>query len=893
MAGLLERIEKSSLDRRRFVQLAATAGVVASLGLTGCDNKVVSTGSTSGAEAPKQADLEGGEWKTFNCTQGSCAMRCVNQAYVVDGIILRQRTDAFTEDTLDNPQSRSCLKGRSYKKYITGADRLKYPMKRKNWQPGGGTNINGQLRGIDEWERISWDDGIKYVADELTRIRDTYGNRAFLALGQNNAGGMVGSPICNLLGGCLTTFGQQSQGGSPVVSNFMRGTWSNGMADAQDRIAIRHTKLIVMFGYNPAWNAGGGNMIHFLYAKQQSGAKVILIDPFFNPTAQTIADQWIPVRPGTDGALLEAIAYELIQNDWIDHDFLDRCTVGFDSDHMPSDAKTNENFKDYILGVYDDQPKTPEWASTICGASSDMIRDLAQQMGTVKPMTLKTSCGVARSYYGNRYTQLFYTVGWMTGSVGVLGAETVSGVFQFGSPGGVGYVSLGGTGYKNPKNPICTETRGNGELTGGKYDATHEYGIAYSEMFKAVVTGEYTLPGPDKGKKRECDIKCIVRETQNCPTNQEMGANWMKEAYRKVEFVFVQEIFLSFDARYADIVLPAQSTLEKDFSANGAGVCPADFLLASNKVIEPYFECKDDLEIFYLLCDQMGFGEDVAPRATTRQLSFNALLGATVAKSNNEDREPLLTVTEEDLRFYNVEGTPQEGRVPIQEFMKTGVYHFQRSDNDAFMNVFAKAFRDDPEANPIKTPSGKYEIYCQTLKDYYDNAMLHDIDALPKYKPAIDGYEQARAEPTYPFQLITQHQARQIHSMQYNVKALNEVFPNDFLISEYDAEKLGLKKGDWIVASCAEGGKVARRINVVPYLMPGVVLLGEGNWQIKDQSTGIDIGANVNTISRTSLTGDGYQAYNTILLKIEKYSGPEIELDYKRPQFVPIAKEEE
>jgi anaerobic dimethyl sulfoxide reductase subunit A len=886
MAGLLKKIEESAIDRRKFIGLAATAGVVASLGLTGCDNKVAPV--DSGSPKPEEVDpITGGEWVTFNCPSSQCSMRCVNQAYVVDGVIIRQRTDELQEDSVDNPQRRGCLKGRSMRHFVTAADRLKYPMKRKSWQPGGGDNIHGELRGVDEWERISWDDAIKYIADEFTRIRDTYGNRAFLGLSQGGPSGMVGSQILNLMGGCLTTFGQQSQGGAPVVANFIRGLWNNGGSEAQDRIGLRSSKLIVYFGNNPAWNTSTGEMYDFLNAKKKGGTEIIFIDPWFNPTAQALADQWIPIRPSTDGALVEALAYEIIQNGWLDQDFLDRCTLGFDSNHMPDDAKTNENFKDYILGVYDGQPKTPEWASPITGVSVEIIKALAKKMGTTKPLALRSAIGLTRTYYGNRFAQLFYTLGWLLGNIGAPGAETTTGVTHFGTPDAKKPLSAGGTGYKNPPNPICTEPRGNGELTGGSFDPTHEYGIAYTEIYKSIVRGKYTIPGPVKGATRDCDIKCIYREYGSCITNQESGAKWVQEAFRKVEFVAIPELFLTADAQYADIVLPAITSFEIDFSYNNSS---AEFILFANKVLEPYYEGKHDLDILYLLADKLGFDEDVLPRLPIKQLNFNVLKGSTISKGTPGDNEPLVSITDADLKFYGVTGEPQEGRFPVQEFMKTGVHHYVRSEKDSFVNVFGTAFREDPDANPVKTKSGKLEIYCQSLKDYYDAAMLHDIDALPKYKPMVDGYEQAKADPTYPFQLITQHQLRQVHSMYSNVRQLNEVFPNDLLISEYDAKAKGFATGDWVVASAAEGGKILRRVNAIPNLMPGVVLLGEGNWYRIDQASDIDIGGNVNTVSRSQPLGDGYQAYNTILLKIEKFSG-NIDLvpDYKRPVTNPIS----
>ena len=179
---------------------------------------------------------------------------------------------------------------------------------------------------------------------------------------------------------------------SPSWRATMRGAWSSGVADSQDRIALRHAKLIVFWGTNPAWTASGGNMWHFLNAKK-AGAKVIFVDPYFHQSAQAIADEWIPCRPGTDGALLEALAYEMIVERLQDQEFLDTYCLGFDADHMPADAKTDENFKDYILGAYDGVPKTPEYASAICGTPVETIKNFAREIATTKPMAWKSSGG--------------------------------------------------------------------------------------------------------------------------------------------------------------------------------------------------------------------------------------------------------------------------------------------------------------------------------------------------------------------------------------------------------------------------------------------------------------------------------------------------------------------
>jgi anaerobic dimethyl sulfoxide reductase subunit A len=885
MAGILKKIEESGIDRRRFIGLAATAGAVASLGLSGCSNKVVETTE----ESPTVDKLTGGEWITFCCPATSCCQRCHNQAYVVDGVILQQKSDDRHPDSADYQQYRGCLKGRSQRWNITSADRLKYPMKRKNWQPGGGENTNGHLRGVDEWERISWDEAIQYIADELVRIRDTYGNRAFLTTGVSEryvSDMQVGSPILNLLGGCLTTWGVTSNGGQPVVNIHMRGSWSYGYAESQDNMAMRHTKLMVLFGFNPAWSTSGGEMWTFLNTKRISGCKVIVIDPYFNPSMQVLADQWIPVHPGTDGALVEALAYEMIENDWQDQDFLDRCTVGFDADHMPEDAKTNENFKDHILGQYDGQPKTPEWASVICGIDPDVIRGLAKDIATIKPATLKTTGATARTYYGNRFSQLFLAFGWMTGNVGKAGAEvTLKATPTLGRKNMLNNVALGSAGTSWPPNPMCTG--GRSDIQKGDYDPEKEYGITLAEIFKAVVTGEYHLPGPE-GKTRECDIKCIYRDNQNAAAVTNIGAKWVEEAFRKVEFVMIQDPWLVTDAQYADIVLPIQTSMEHELSTSQNLVTQNDFTLVGSRVINPYYEAKTDAEVYYLLADKLGFGDDLLPRISDDQGVFNRIVGATVANKDGATRDVLVTITQADLEQWGVDGTPQEGLIPLGEFLENG-YQVERHEDDNLMVVFDKEFVNDPEANPVGTPSGKYEIYCQSLKDHYDFASFNDIDALPKYKPDTVNTEIFNDSSDFNFQLITMSHIRQVHTAYSTSRVINEVFPNDLLMSTYDAEKYGYEKGGWVTVRSAEGGKIARRLNVIPNLMPGVVALGHGNWKNVDPESGIDIGGCTNTVTPSRLAGDGYQAYNAVPVAIEPYDGTQLLPDFQRPRLAPIA----
>ena len=174
MSSLSERIAGCKIDQRQF--LAATGASVAGLALAGCSPQ---------GNALQEADEEvaafesEGKWVPAACWL-NCGGRCYNAAYVVDGVVKYQKTDDTHEDSVTMPQQRGCTRGRSQRYQVYAPDRIKYPMKRKNWSPG---NPNGHLRGIDEWERISWDEALDYVASEMQRIRKDYGDRAILNAG--------------------------------------------------------------------------------------------------------------------------------------------------------------------------------------------------------------------------------------------------------------------------------------------------------------------------------------------------------------------------------------------------------------------------------------------------------------------------------------------------------------------------------------------------------------------------------------------------------------------------------------------------------------------------------------------------------------------------------------
>ena len=275
MSKLIEKLANGKISRRDFLKGSAVAtAAIAGLSLAGCQSSNVkettaeettAAGSTA-AETPvehaKPVDMEeGGTWITAACWH-NCGGRCLNKALVKDGVVLRQKTDDNHEDTPDYPQQRACQRGHAQRMQVFGADRLKYPMKRKNWSP---ENPNGELRGEDEWERISWDEAFELVAKEIKKIYNDYGPESVFVLG-----GSAMPRVFQLMGGYTPRWGQVSWGAWPDAYQMVMGS-SGYTSDAPDRFTLRKQKLVILWGANPAVSSAGLPEYNYLQAKNPSG----------------------------------------------------------------------------------------------------------------------------------------------------------------------------------------------------------------------------------------------------------------------------------------------------------------------------------------------------------------------------------------------------------------------------------------------------------------------------------------------------------------------------------------------------------------------------------------------------------------------------------------------
>lgn len=880
MSGFIDKIQNSTITRRNF--LKGSAATVTALGLAGCgsENKLSSVSSA------KSVDAENGKWISAACWH-NCGGRCVNKALVVDGVVIRQKTDDTHEDSPDFPQQRGCLRGRSQRQQVFGADRLKYPMKRKHWKPGGGDK---SLRGKDEWERISWDEALTYIADELKRVKKEYGNRSILHIGGWSSRITDISRTLGLFGGYCEYWNTNSFGSWAMTPKTV-GFWQLDAWDqtVNDRFDLRNCDTIIMLGMNPAWSAMGSSSWHYLQAKK-AGAKFIGIDPFYNDTYALLEADWIPVRPSTDTALLLAVAYVLITEDdpvhkpLIDWDFLKRCTIGFDAGSMPEGEDPKGNFKDYVLGTYDGQPKTPEWASEICGVESSKIHELALAFGKTNKVAFLCGMASARTKNSDNLPQLIMTIGAMTGHMGKSGHMTGSTLHATSGNGGPALVKAGSNGLPPIPNPV-------------------DDAINAGEVWNAILEGKYTFTGsgdftsPDQyqpGEEREIDIR-VIYHSGGATLQTSDGMTKGIEAHRKVDLVVSHAQFLTTNAKYSDIVLPVTTEWEKKYGGFlGGGLVHTgnrEMLIMYSQVTEPLYEAKDDQRIARELAKKLGIDEKEVYPFDEKQQFFNTLASIQVVNEDGKTYGPLVTITQEDINKWGVEGTPQTGKITYEELKEKGVYQVKRFQGDNYGYIAFEDFVKDPEKHPVSSESGKLEIYSRKLADTINKMGFSKIKPIPAYIKVTDGYEdtfedwETKVKGEYPYQVINPHYLRRSHSVFDNVKWLQEAWPNPVFINSKDAERHGIQDGDTVLLTSAYG-KILRRALVTERFMPGVIGLPHGAWVDMDEKTGIDRGGADNILTGQVPTGQGVSGFNTCIVKMEKYDGTPLIPDVEKPQRI-------
>jgi anaerobic dimethyl sulfoxide reductase subunit A len=721
-------------------------------------------------------------------------------AHVRDGRIVRLDADDRPDD-LSAPQLRACVRGRAYLRRQYHPDRLLRPLKRVG------------PRGEGRFEPIPWDDALEIVARQLERVKARYGPSAlFVPYGTGSYNQLNGSHVArrlmNLFGGCLGIYNSYSWGAINLATPTVYGTLVTGN-QRQDWLNSRY---ILMWGWNPAEMRDGTNSDYFLKLARERGARIVCIDPRHSLSAATLADEWIAIRPGTDAAMMTAMAYVMLTEELHDAEFVRTHCVGFDASQMPPGAQGEESYSDYVLGVRDGVPKTPDWAEPITAVPAGTIARIAREYATRKPSVLYQGYGMQRRAYGEQVVRAGCVLAAITGNVGVPGGWA-SGLGLQAPDGGPLW-----TVFPAGVNPVAAQ-------------------IPVFLWSEAVLRGKgMTRADGVRGVDRlENDIKLIYAVATNCLINQHADTNRSAEILRdesRVEFLVVQDNFLTPTARFADIVLPACTQFETWGVEDGWKY--GDEVIVQPKLVDPPGECKSDYRICAELADRLGIGE---------------------VFTEARDERAWAEWCVDELRRRRFPELPT-----FDELLETNAGVWARPVHSPAV-AFAD-FRRDPEGHPLQTPSGKIEIFSRHLFDFGNAG---EVPPVPKY---IQEWESPFEDGEYPLQAIGHHTLHRVHSTHDNNDWLEEAFPQRVFINPLDASARGIGDGDEVKVFNAHGALVLR-CRITPRIMPGVVDIPQGAWWAPS-ADGVDYGGNVNVLTSSRWTPFAFgTAQHTIMVNVE------------------------
>ena len=459
----------------------------------------------------------------------NCYSTCSMYIEVEDGKI---RSIETNPDNKATPEG-ICLKGLSYVERVKSKERLLYPLKRKS--------------GTDEFIRISWDDALTEISENILRLKSEYGYQSILYYTGSGTKGLlnsVGLDFWKLAGGCTTTYGDLCW---PAGLEAARLTLGENKHNAP--WDLENARLIIMWGKNAA-----ETNIHQMYFVEKAlnrGAKLVVIDPRRTETSER-AQLLIQPQPGTDGALALGICHLLINTNQVDMDFINQYVHGF------------EQFTDLA------QEYSPEKVSKICMIPELHIHQLAEYIGTIKPMTLIAGYGMQRYTNSGQTIRALIAINALTGNLGEPGS-------------GWQYANLQSHVFDPVKDPIAS-------FPPKKPDEKIRVSISTAKLGQEIINC------------KEPPIKMIWVERGN-PVTQNPDTNTVLEAFRSVDFRVVVDQFMTDTAREADIILPAKTFFEQSDIISAYW---HPYIQFKQKIIDPPGEVKPESEIYYHLAKKIG-----------------------------------------------------------------------------------------------------------------------------------------------------------------------------------------------------------------------------------------------------------------------------------------------
>ncbi|MFX0195806.1 MAG: molybdopterin-dependent oxidoreductase [Candidatus Hodarchaeota archaeon] len=791
-----------------------------------------------------------------NCGSNS---QCVLKAHVKDGIVVavepddRYNAGVGREDEVLSEQEliairlqrRPCTKGLVFHKYLYHPERILYPLKR----------VTYSKRGEGKYERISWDEALTTVAEKMKEVRQKYGPLSIITPYMPNE---TLARLFSFWGAGVDSWGWCSYDATRLMSHIVTGEtgWNYaGYCSGSASDMLANSTLIVIWGLDPTIgsNGPGYQFAWFIKLARERGKRVIIIDPRYTVGAEVLADQWIPIKPGTDTAMFLAMAYVLFKDDLWDKGFVAKYVepLGFNK------------WRNYILGTEDGIEKTPEWAERLCAVPAETMRALAKLIGTTKPSFLWCNWGVSRKSRGENTVRVFAALQAMMGYWGTPGAgpplnigprHAIPWRSSWGPSGEYNVPKLYRSHYWAQAVLLLEKVRGN-ELSGEDYMRMVGWRAPPSLLKdfnpKLLFWGGGTKPHASDHLVTACE-----------------SPNYQIEAMARMEFIVAMHSIMTPTTKYADIIFPALDWMweEKNITKNSYGgfecinYCPG--------VVKPPGDVKPWAWVYTKLAEKLGINPQKFFRYYTTDENW-----------------------ERDWERYQMDC--YQSVVDYYKKRNVTVPSWEEFIHGKFINcdeLNKKPFTGWDEqikkGKPFKTNSGKIEFYSNYIAneanrgkgEHYDTfGRLYEnlpadwgtLSSIATYRTAVRGMDDYLVKK-YPLSLLCPHARYRVHYLFWEHPWLRgHIYQHRVWISPTDAKDRGIKDGDMIQVY-NDRGKVVMPAYVTSRIMPGIIAIHHGGKYIPNES-GVDFGASPSTLLGGDFESCITSAKATNLVQVKKY----------------------
>jgi anaerobic dimethyl sulfoxide reductase subunit A len=794
-----------------------------------------------------------------NCGSNS---HCIFKVHVRDGKVVRVEPDdryntgVGREDEVlsdrelikTHLQRRPCTKGLVFYRYIYHPDRILYPLKR----------APGAKRGEGKFVRISWDEALDTIADRMKRAREEHGPYSVITPYMPNESA---ERLFSFWGAGVDSWGWCSYDSVRMMAHIVAGEkgWdysSYCSGSAADMLA--HAKLIILWGLDASIGSSGPGyqFAYFLKLARERGVKVIIFDPRYTASAEVLANQWIPIKPGSDRAMYMALCYIMFRKDTWNKAFVARYV----------ESEGFERWRKYIMGEEDGVAKTPEWAETKCAVPAETIRAIGDLIDKVRPAWLWSHWVTSRRSRGEDTVRAFSFLQAMMGYWGMPGAgpainlgpiRLVPTQVSWGEKGGYEVPKMYRSHYWAQAVLLLDRLR-DGSLSKSDYIRMVGYRAdpALLDRFnpRVLFWGGGSKPHASDHLVTSCG-----------------SAGEEVKAMERMDFIVTMHSIMTASAKYSDIILPAQDWMweEKNIARTG-GYGGFDAINYCPGVVSPPGEVKPWAWVYTKLAERLG----IDPRKFFRYYTDD--------KNWERDWERYVKdgygLVE---NYYRQKGIS----VPVWERFKEGEFiNCDELDEEPFTGFEPQL----KHGKPFQTASGKIEFYSKYVANeanrgkgaHYDSTgRLYDnlpgdwgsLTPMATYQTAVRGMDDPLVEK-YPLMLICPHCRYRVHYLFWDHPWLRDhIYRHRVWVNVVDAGIRGIRDND-LVMVYNDQGTVVMPAYVTSRVMPGVTVIHHGGKYLPDRN-GVDFGATPSTLLGGDFESCITPAKAASVVQIKKYDG--------------------